>query len=129
LHPGAGVRHAAGRRMRHRDRPPGHAPDRQRQHPRRGAVPGAAAPRLKARGVLSRLLQSYDIVLLQRMRSVLEDRGIVVHISDEFTVAIAGLPGAEQPRGLWGRREDRDAAVRALRLVIPPDELPPLEDE
>ena len=79
--------------------------------------------------MLSRLLQSYDIVLLQRMRSVLEDRGIVVHISDEFTFAISGLPGAEQPRGLWVRREDRDAAVRALRLVIPPDELPPLEDK
>lgn len=78
---------------------------------------------------MRRLLQSYDIVLLQRLRSILEDRGIVVHLSDEFTFAVPGLPGAEQPRGLWVHREDWEAAVRALRLAIPPDELPTFEDE
>jgi len=76
-----------------------------------------------------RLLQSYDIVLLQRLRSILEERGIVVHLSDEFTFAVPGLPGAEQPRGLWVHREDWDAAIRALRLAIPPDELPGLDED
>ena len=74
------------------------------------------------------VLRSYDIVMLQRARSVLEQRGIVVHVSDEFTFAVPGLPGAEQPRGLWVLPEDRGAAIRALRHDIPPDELPWLED-
>jgi len=78
---------------------------------------------------MRRILQTYDIVLLQRMRSILEERGIVVHVSDEFTFAVPGLPGAEQPRGLWVPRGDHEAAVRALRLAIPPDELPALEDD
>lgn len=75
------------------------------------------------------VLRSYDIVMLQRMRSILEQRGIVVHVSDEFTFAVPGLPGAEQPRGLWVPVDDWDAAVRALRHDIPPDELPSLEDD
>ena len=78
---------------------------------------------------MRRVLRSYDIVLLQRMRSILEERGIVVHVSDEFTFAVPGLPGAEQPRGLWVPHGDWEAAIRALRLAIPPDELPTLEDE
>lgn len=73
--------------------------------------------------------RTYDVVLLQRMRSILEARGIAVHVSDEFTFAVPGLPGAEQPRGLWVPREDGEAALRALRLAIPPDELPELEEE
>lgn len=73
------------------------------------------------------VLRTYDIVMLQRLRSVLEQRGIAVHVSDEFTFAVPGLPGAEQPRGLWVMPEDWDAAIRALRHEIPPDELPALE--
>ena len=73
------------------------------------------------------VLRTYDIVMLQRMRSILEQRGIAVHVSDEFTFAVPGLPGAEQPRGLWVPPADWEAAVRALRHDIPPDELPTLE--
>jgi len=76
---------------------------------------------------MRRVLRTYDIVMLQRLRSVLEQRGIPVHVSDEFTFAVPGLPGAEQPRGLWVLPEDWDAAIRALRHDIPPDELPTLE--
>jgi hypothetical protein len=42
LHPRARIRHAAGRRLRHRHRPPGDAADRQPQHPRRHPLPGPA---------------------------------------------------------------------------------------
>ena len=40
------------------------------------------------------VLRTYDIVMLQRMRSILEQRGIAAHVSDEFTFAVPGLPGA-----------------------------------
>lgn len=69
------------------------------------------------------LLRTYDIVALQRVRSILEQRGIAVHVSDEFTFAVPGMPGAEQPRALWVGTEEWGAALHALRYSIPPDEL------
>jgi len=47
------------------------------------------------------IVQTYSLLELQQLRSELEKRGIRVHVSDEFTYAIPGMPGAEQPRGLW----------------------------
>ena len=47
------------------------------------------------------LIRSYDLMELQRLRVELAARGIDVYMSDEFTYAIPGLPGAEQPRALW----------------------------
>ncbi|MEZ5653963.1 MAG: DUF2007 domain-containing protein [Burkholderiaceae bacterium] len=47
------------------------------------------------------LIRSYDPLELQRLRGELEARKIRVFMSDEFTYAVPGLPGAEQPRALW----------------------------
>ncbi|MEZ5740928.1 MAG: DUF2007 domain-containing protein [Burkholderiaceae bacterium] len=60
------------------------------------------------------LLRSYDLVELQRVRSELVQRGIKVHVSDEFTYAIPGMPGAEQPRGLWVALDEDLLAARRI---------------
>lgn len=74
------------------------------------------------------VLRTWDILMLERVRSVLQARGILAHVSDEFTFAVPGLPGAENPRAVWVPEADWAAAIRALRNEIPPDELPALED-
>lgn len=61
------------------------------------------------------LMQSYDAIELQRLRAELEQRRIKVHISDEFTYAIPGMPGAEQPRGIW---VDDDDLLPARQVVV-----------
>lgn len=61
------------------------------------------------------LIRSYDLVELQRLRAELDCRGIAVYMSDEFTFAIPGLPGAEQPRALWVT--DEDDLVPARRVI------------
>ncbi|MGB7180807.1 MAG: DUF2007 domain-containing protein [Burkholderiaceae bacterium] len=60
------------------------------------------------------LTRSYQTVELIQLRSELEHRGIAVHIADEFTYAIPGMPGAEQPRGVWVADDDLLAAQRVV---------------
>ncbi len=50
LHPRAGIRHAAGRWLRHRDRSPDHDPDGLAEHSRRAVVPALAERGLKKTG-------------------------------------------------------------------------------
>lgn len=80
---------------------------------------------------LQLVLRSYDTIELQRVRSELERRRISVHISDEFTYAIPGMPGAEQPRGLWVDHDDLLPAQRVVadllgdeRVAQPDDDAP-----
>ncbi len=68
----------------------------------------------------------YDAIELQLLRTELESRGIRVHVSDEFTFAIPGMPGAEQPRGLWvALDEDLLPARRVVSDLIGSDRLVP----
>ncbi len=60
------------------------------------------------------IVQTYSLIELQQLRSELEQRGIKVHVSDEFTYAIPGMPGAEQPRGLWVALEEDIAPARRV---------------
>ena len=55
LHPRAGIRHAAHRRLRHRHRPPDDADHRLAEYPRRDAVPAPAPGRLTIREFASRV--------------------------------------------------------------------------
>ena len=61
------------------------------------------------------ILETYDIAEMMRIRSELDARGIRFHVSDEFTYAIPGMPGAEKPCGLWVMSEED--AVIARRMV------------
>ena len=75
------------------------------------------------------IVQTYSLIELQQVRSELEQRGIAVHVSDEFTYAIPGMPGAEQPRGLWvASDEDIVPARRIVGDLIGIDRLEPLEE-
>ena len=67
------------------------------------------------------VVQSYEAVELLQVRSELEKRGIAVHLADEFTYAIPGMPGAEQPRGIWVADEDLYAAQLVVRDLLGPD--------
>lgn len=70
------------------------------------------------------IVQSYNQIELQQLRSELEQRGIAVHVSDEFTYAIPGMPGAEQPRGLWVTLdEDLLPARRVVADLVGQDRL------
>lgn len=70
------------------------------------------------------IAQTYSQVELQRARSELEKRGIRVHVSDEFTYAIPGMPGAEQPLGIWvSLAEDILPAQRVVSDLLGPDSL------
>ncbi len=64
------------------------------------------------------IARSYDTIELQRLRTELESRGMPVHVSDEFTYAIPGMPGAEQPRGLWVGDDDWVPARRVVADLI-----------
>ena len=76
---------------------------------------------------MHRLIGSYDLIELQRLRTELTARGIDVHLSDEFTYAIPGLPGAEQPRALWVTRpEDVTPARRIAADLFGEERLDPL---
>lgn len=75
------------------------------------------------------IVQTYSLIELQQVRSELEKRGIAVHVSDEFTYAIPGMPGAEQPRGLWvATDEDIVPARRIVSDLIGDDRLEPLNE-
>ena len=77
-----------------------------------------------------RLLQSYDLLELQQLRVELTARGIDVYMSDEFTYAIPGLPGAEQPRALWVTKpEDLMPARRVVADLLGEHRIAPLPDE
>ncbi len=68
------------------------------------------------------IAQTYDLIELQQARSELEKRGIRVHVSDEFTYAIPGMPGAEQPRGIWvALDEDVAPARRVVADLLGPE--------
>lgn len=67
------------------------------------------------------LVQSYETLELQQIRSELEKRGIAVHMADEFTYAIPGMPGAEQPRSIWVSAEDLLPAQRVVSDLLGPD--------
>lgn len=67
------------------------------------------------------VVQSYETLELLQVRSELEARGIAVHLADEFTYAIPGMPGAEQPRGIWVADDDLYAAQLVVRDLLGPD--------
>lgn len=67
------------------------------------------------------LVQSYETLELQQIRSELERRGIAVHMADEFTYAIPGMPGAEQPRSIWVATEDLLPAQRVVSDLLGPE--------
>lgn len=72
------------------------------------------------------IVQTYSLIELQQLRSELEKRGIRVHVSDEFTYAIPGMPGAEQPRGLWiALPEDIVPARQVVTDLVGADRLEP----
>lgn len=72
------------------------------------------------------IVQTYSLIELQQLRSELEKRGIRVHVSDEFTYAIPGMPGAEQPRGLWiTLPEDIMPARQVIADLVGEDRLEP----
>lgn len=72
------------------------------------------------------IVQTYSLIELQQLRSELEKRGIRVHVSDEFTYAIPGMPGAEQPRGLWiALPEDILPARQVVTDLVGADRLEP----
>lgn len=71
------------------------------------------------------IARSYDMIELQRVRGELQSRGIRVHVSDEFTYAIPGMPGAEQPRGIWVPDEDVMPARRVVSDLLGPERLEP----
>ena len=72
------------------------------------------------------IVQTYSLIELQQRRSELEKRGIRVHVSDEFTYAIPGMPGAEQPRGLWiALPEDILPARQVVTDLVGADRLEP----
>ncbi len=75
------------------------------------------------------IAQTYSQVELQQARSELEKRGIRVHVSDEFTYAIPGMPGAEQPLGIWvALAEDILPAQRVVSDLLGPDSLTAVDE-
>ncbi len=74
------------------------------------------------------IVQTYSLIELQQVRSELEKRGIRVHVSDEFTYAIPGMPGAEQPRGIWvALPEDILPAQQVVTDLVGADRLEPVQ--
>ena len=74
------------------------------------------------------LTQCYESVEILQIRSELEARGIHVHIADEFTYAIPGMPGAEQPRGVWVADDDLYAAQLVIKDLLGEDRIHQLDD-
>lgn len=76
------------------------------------------------------IVQTYSLIELQQVRSELEKRGIRVHVSDEFTYAIPGMPGAEQPRGIWvALPEDILPAQQVVTDLVGADRLEPVQTD
>ncbi|MEZ5660557.1 MAG: DUF2007 domain-containing protein [Burkholderiaceae bacterium] len=74
------------------------------------------------------LIRSYDLLELQLLRSELAARRINVYMSDEFTYAIPGLPGAEQPRALWvAEADDLEPARRIVADLVGQERLAQVE--